>query len=265
MFAQRLDRSKPLWELWLVDRVGGGRFAIISKTHHCLVDGVSGVDIATVLFDLEPDPPRRRRSRRRPGSRARSRPAATLLADALAERAAVRSSRARRGRRARAPGGAPRGSARPSPGSASIIAAGLQGAPASPLNVPIGPHRRFAWVEGDLEAVQGDQDRARRHGQRRRARRVVYRRAARAPVRRGHDVDELELKAMVPVSVRAETERGALGNRVTAMYAPLPVHAADPVERFAIVHAAMGGLKESGQAVGAEVLTKLTGFAAADA
>src|SRR4051812_22568673 len=56
VFAQRLDRAKPLWELWLVDRVGDDRFAIIAKTHHCLVDGVSGVDITTVLFDLDPDP-----------------------------------------------------------------------------------------------------------------------------------------------------------------------------------------------------------------
>ena len=73
VLAQRLDRGKPLWELWLVQRVEGDRFAIVSKTHHCLVDGVSGVDIATVLFDLEPEPDRRR-SRRPPGSRAPSRP-----------------------------------------------------------------------------------------------------------------------------------------------------------------------------------------------
>ena len=64
VFAQRLDRTKPLWELWLVDRVGDDRFAIISKTHHALVDGISGVDIATVLFDLEPDPPERAPARR---------------------------------------------------------------------------------------------------------------------------------------------------------------------------------------------------------
>ena len=63
VFAQRLDRSKPLWELWLVDRVGEDRFALVTKTHHCLVDGVSGVDIATVLFDLEPDPPAPRPAR----------------------------------------------------------------------------------------------------------------------------------------------------------------------------------------------------------
>src|SRR5215211_3100241 len=57
VFAQRLDRSKPLWEIWMVDRVGDDRFALVTKTHHCLVDGVSGVDIATVLFDLDADPP----------------------------------------------------------------------------------------------------------------------------------------------------------------------------------------------------------------
>jgi WS/DGAT/MGAT family acyltransferase len=80
--------------------------------------------------------------------------------------------------------------------------------------------------------------------------------------RRGRDPEHLELKAMVPVSVRAISERGALGNRVAAMYAPLPVGIADPVQRFAVVQEAMGGLKESGQAVGAEVLTRLAGFAA---
>ena len=56
IFSQRLDRSKPLWEIWIVHGLEGGRFALISKTHHALVDGVSGVDIATVLFDLSPVP-----------------------------------------------------------------------------------------------------------------------------------------------------------------------------------------------------------------
>ena len=56
LFSQRLDRTKPLWEIWLVDGLNDGRFAIIAKTHHALVDGVSGVDIATVLFDTSPDP-----------------------------------------------------------------------------------------------------------------------------------------------------------------------------------------------------------------
>ena len=81
-------------------------------------------------------------------------------------------------------------------------------------------------------------------------------------IRRGRDPEGVELRAMVPVSVRAQEERGALGNRVAAMYAPLPVYEPDAAQRFKIVHEAMGGLKESGQAVGAEVLTRLAGFAA---
>src|SRR5215207_8768803 len=87
VFAQRLDRSKPLWELWLVDRVAGDRFALIGKTHHCLVDGISGVDITTVLFDLEPEPavqPPRDPWMPRPEPTQ-----ATLLADALVERASA--------------------------------------------------------------------------------------------------------------------------------------------------------------------------------
>src|SRR5215207_27495 len=87
VFAQRLDRSKPLWELWLVDRVGDDRFAIIAKTHHCLVDGISGVDITTVLFDLDPDPEEQPPP---PPWVPRPEPTqATLLAEALSERAAT--------------------------------------------------------------------------------------------------------------------------------------------------------------------------------
>src|ERR687893_775290 len=86
IFAQRLDRAKPLWELWLVDRVGDDRFAIISKTHHALVDGISGVDLATVLFDLDADPPEQ--PEHEPWVPRPEPAAAALLADALAERAA---------------------------------------------------------------------------------------------------------------------------------------------------------------------------------
>jgi WS/DGAT/MGAT family acyltransferase len=78
---------------------------------------------------------------------------------------------------------------------------------------------------------------------------------------RGYDTEDLELRAMVPVSVRAEEEHGALGNRVSAMMAPLPVWCEDPVERLRQVTETMGDLKSSGQAVGAEILTKITDFA----
>jgi WS/DGAT/MGAT family acyltransferase len=146
-------------------------------------------------------------------------------------------------------------------GVAAMATAGVRGAPSSPLNVRIGPHRRFAWVEADLARFKAIKSAL--GGTVNDVVLAVVTGALRAlTIRRGRDPDGVELKAMVPVSIRAQAERGALGNRVAAMYAPLPVYEADPVERFKIVHAAMGGLKESGQAVGAEVLTRLAGFAA---
>src|SRR3954453_19898978 len=115
VLAQRLDRTKPLWEMWLVDRVEGGRFAVISKTHHALVDGVSGVDIATVLFDLEPDPAPPPEPPPAWFPRPEPSPAA-LVADALAERASTPLDAAPLAARPPAPGRrrdrAPRGSGR---------------------------------------------------------------------------------------------------------------------------------------------------------
>ena len=261
LFAQGLDRSKPLWELWLVDRVGDDAFAVISKTHHALVDGVSGVDISTVIFDLEPDPPEPEPAppwfpRPEPSS-------ATLVGSVFAERAAIPFD-ALRGLfdAARRPEKVVTGGGRAAAGLVSMAAAGVGGAPPSPLNVRIGPHRRFTWVEADLvqfKAIKGALG-----GTVNDVVLAVVAGALRAfLIRRGRDADGAEpLKAMVPVSVRAVEERGALGNRVAAMYAPLPVYEADPIERFRIVHEEMGDLKESGQAVGAEVLTRLAGFAA---
>jgi diacylglycerol O-acyltransferase len=259
-FSQQLDRSKPLWEIWLVDRVGDDRFALVSKTHHALVDGVSGVDLATVIFDLEPDPPEPDEPpawypRPEPGG-------AAMLAGALAERARgplglLRAAAGAIGSPERAAAEAGKALS----GVAAMAAAGISGAPPSPLNTQIGPHRRFAWVDADLEQFKAIKTAL--GGTVNDVVLAVVTGALRAHLlRRGRDAATLELKAMVPVSVRAETERGALGNRVAAMYAPLPVHAADPVERFRIIHEAMGGLKQSGQAVGAEVLTRLAGFAA---
>jgi len=260
VFAQALDRSKPLWELWLVDRVGEDRFAVVSKTHHALVDGVSGVDLVTVLFDLEPDPPDADPA---PPWFPRPEPsAASLLAASLAERASG-PAEAVRGllEAARHPELAVSEGTKALGGLAAMAAAGLSAAPPSPLNVRIGSHRRFAWVDADLAEFKTIK--AALGGTVNDVVLTSVTGALRAfLIRRGRDTEGLELKALVPVSVRADAERGALGNRVAAMYAPLPVHAAEPLERFRIVHEAMGGLKESGQAVGAEVITRLAGFAA---
>jgi WS/DGAT/MGAT family acyltransferase len=260
VLAQRLDRTKPLWEIWLVDRVEGGRFAMVTKTHHCLVDGVSGVDIATVLFDAAAEPPEPPEPP--PAWFPKPEPsAATLMADALAEGASAPFDLARMAADALAhPERAAAQVGKAAYGLGAMLRAGLQGAPPSPYNVPIGPHRRFAWADGDLRQFKAIKDAL--GGTVNDAVLTVVTGALRTHMQaNGHEVDGVELKAMVPVSVRAEAERGALGNRVTSMFAPLPVYAADPVERFEIVHEAMKGLKESGQAVGAELLTQLTGFA----
>jgi diacylglycerol O-acyltransferase / wax synthase len=260
VFSQALDRTRPLWELWLVEGLSGGRFALLSKTHHALVDGVSGVDIATVLFDASPDPlpvapPEQQWIARPLPTRAQ------LLADALLERTTVPQEIVRGVRAAlRGPRQIAGRVGHALIGIGAMTWAGLQAAPSSPFNVRIGPHRRFTWVRGDLA-----QFKAIKNSLGGTVNDVVLAVVAGALGRymrlHGEPTGDVELKAMVPVSVRADVERGALGNRVAAMWAPLPVGMTDPVERLHTITQAMEGIKESGQAVGAQVLTGLSGFA----
>jgi diacylglycerol O-acyltransferase / wax synthase len=255
IFSQQLDRSKPLWELWLVEGLDDDRFAIIGKSHHALVDGVSGVDITTVLFDLDPEPSGT--PDKAPPWLARPEPTdLELLAGALKERATSPKEIAR-GFRAALRG--PRQVAKGVGATSKMLGAGIA-APNSVLNVEIGPHRRFAMIQTDLDDLKRVKD---EHGGT--VNDVILSIVAGALGKylraRGHETEELELRAMVPVSVRAAEEHGALGNRLTAMMAPLPVWCEDPVERLHLMTGQMGDLKSSGQAVGAEILTKLTDFA----
>jgi diacylglycerol O-acyltransferase / wax synthase len=260
VFSQALDRSRPLWELWLVERLAGGRFALLSKTHHALVDGVSGVDIATVLFDTSPDPlpvapPDH-------GWVARPLPsAAQLLADALLERATVPAEVVRGVRAAlRGPRTVATRLGRALGSLGTVAWTGLQTAPPSPFNVRIGPHRRFTWVGAELSRFKAIKDSL--GGT---VNDVVLAAVAGALGRymrlHGNTTEGVELRAMVPVSIRADIERGALGNRVAAMWAALPVGITDPVQRLHTITEEMRGVKQSGQAVGAEILTHLSGFA----
>ncbi len=265
LFATALDRHKPLWEVNLVEGLcpapdGTPRFAMICKTHHALVDGVSGVDITSVLFSTTPDPmpvaeePAPWVPRPEPSS-------TQLLADALFERAST-PGEAVRGVRSLLR--APREVVSEVSGrlaAAGVMAwAGVASSPATPLNVPIGPHRRYGWVNVSIDLFKDTKN----------AMGGTLNDAVLATValalgrwlrRRGVDTDGMVLKIMVPVSVRASDERGALGNRVAAIMAPLPVYEEDPRAVFDYVHAAMGHLKSSGQAVGADVLTSLADFA----
>ena len=259
IFSQRLDRSKPLWEVWLIQGLEEGRFALISKTHHALVDGVSGVDIATVLFDLGPVP-----TQLDPGELWSPHPEpsdAELVAEGI--KGLVRTPLSLAGRAVGAlqnPGRSleeVRGAAE---GVGEIVWAGMNPAPDVPLNVPIGPHRRVRWVQSrladfkeiknSLGGTVNDSVLA-----------VVAGALGRWLHTRGVRTEGLELRALVPVSIRTEDEQGALGNRIAAMRGPLPVYVGDPVERLRQVQESMGNLKQSKQALGAEVIAGLQDFA----
>jgi diacylglycerol O-acyltransferase len=260
LFSQRLDRSKPLWEIWLVQSMSGGRFALIAKTHHALVDGISGVDITTVLFDTAREP-----APTAPATPWSAKPLpgpAKLLGEALIERSTVPAEMARG---ARALLRAPRRAVKQvKDGLASVGATTLAGinapAPPSPFNVDIGPHRRYTFVDADLAKFKAIKDSL--GGT---LNDVVLASVSlalgRYLRREGEDTDGLLLKAMVPVSVRSKEQRGALGNQVAAMWAPLPVGIENPAETLHTISTAMEDLKKGGQAVGAQVLTNLAGFA----
>lgn len=262
VMAQQLDRSKPLWEVWVVQGLEDGHWAMMSKTHHCMVDGVSGTDLLALTLDTSPqgtEPvPDDWRPERPPSS-------ATLAANALAERVRspyefVRSVRSA----TRIP--------RQTFAAAGDIVKGLRAmtglvrpTPESSLNGPIGPHRRWAWASTSVDDIKRV-----RKGTGASFNDVVLAAATRGfrdlLLSRGEAVDRV-VRTLVPVSVRPRDASGkAIGdgtfeNKVSAMFAELPVSIADPVERLGAISTQMAGLKDSKQAVAGEALTSLSGFA----
>jgi diacylglycerol O-acyltransferase / wax synthase len=257
IMSQQLDRSKPLWELWIAEGLQGDRFALISKTHHCLIDGVSGADIMSVMLDMGPEPQDFQSEPWRPSPE----PSADqLLVDALKERLTSPAEIARSMQSALMDPGKIPGRLTETAKALGAFVGGGFAAPPSSLNQPIGPHRRFETILTDLADFKRVKDSL--GGTVNDVVLAVCSGGLRHLLRaRGENVDELELRAMVPVSVRAEAERGALGNRVASLWAALPVYEDDPVERLQIVREEMKDLKDSGQAVGAQLLTTLGEYA----
>lgn len=261
IFSQRLDRDKPLWEMWLIEGLSGGRFALISKNHHALIDGISGVDLGQVLFDLTPVPTQFPTSELEPW-RAHREPSAMRLLTTGALGAARTTGRiaATFLRAASNPQRAATAAIEAVTGVADIAWATMNPAPETPLNVEIGPHRRYVTVRSDLRDFKEIKDAL--GGTVNDVVLTVMTAALRQWLHsRGVRTEGLELRALVPVSVRAKDEHGNLGNRLTVMRGPLPVYIDDPLERHRAVMAAMGDLKESKQAVGAEVLAGAQNFA----
>jgi WS/DGAT/MGAT family acyltransferase len=259
VFSQRLDRSKPLWELWLVQGLERNRFALINKTHHALVDGVAGVDIATVIFDLKPVPEPIEPDEAWVPSPPPS--SAEMAARGLMELSEAPLKLTRRAiRAARDPVTTAQRAAEAAEALAEVAWNFTNPAPDLPLNVEIGSHRRFVWTRAKLadfkrikDALGGTVNDV--------VLTVVSGALRRWLDRRGITTAGLELRALVPVSIRAEDDHGVLGNRIAAMRGPLPVYVEDPVKRLAVVRAAMDGLKESKQALGAEVISRFNDFA----
>lgn len=252
--SQQLDRSKPLWEMWVVEGLEDNRYALINKTHHALVDGVSGVDLATVLFDLEPNPPAPGMTVEPWSPRPEPSPAELVAAGLRDAARGVFGIASRALRYAQRPDKAAEEAREAVEGLGELVWAGLNPAPPTPLNVEIGPHRHLAVTREQLDdfktvknAFGGTVN-------------DVVLTCVSGALRkwlhsRGVRTEGLELRALVPVSIRTQEEHGALGNKITVMRGPLPVYIKDPVARLRFVKQSMDGLKESKQAVGAEVLT----------
>ena len=250
LFGEPLDKDRPLWELWLVDGLAGDRFAIVNKTHHALVDGIAGMELAALILDLERKP-----ADEGPPPRWEAPPPPSpmeLFAHGVGEqvRGAAGVARGlmevlRDGEQAAASLG------RALRGAAEIAGTGLSGSPRSSYNVPICSGRRYAWVERPLDEVRA-------------ARRVLggtLNDLVLAAVsgglrthllRRGED--PAGLRAMVPVSVRAPAEQSDLGNRISSLYGTLPVEEPDALDRLAAVRRVMNDLKHSAQSEGGEAI-----------
>jgi WS/DGAT/MGAT family acyltransferase len=256
ILSQQLDRGKPLWELWVVEGLEGHRVAIVSKVHHCMVDGVSGAELLATLLTTEPvdkvDPPVVWRPRRAPtrlelgrGEVSRVLRAPLSAGSALARLARDEDdARHRLGERMRA--------------VRRVVGDAFEETSVLPFNQPIGPHRRIDWTTMPFERLRAV---CRALGGT--VNDIVLATAAGAMGRylsdsRGLDLDDLHFRAMTPVSVRSTTERGAMGNHVAAWTLELPIAEPDPLRRLEEVRRTTEERKRNKQALGVETVTQVS-------
>ena len=274
--SRPLDRSRPLWELYLLSGLEHDQAALMVKFHHAAIDGVAGAELITTLLDQTPVPPpdpapepAASRSRPLPGPLqmwARGVASVTLqpmqVLDyqrrVLSTLPAAARFMARSSSAPLAQGLARWVSGAPLP-DGGVLGWPALTAPRTSFNRPITPHRRWAYGTASLPAVKAVKN----------AFGVtvndVVMAACAGGLRRwmqSHDeLPEQPLLAMVPISVRTPEQQGQFGNRVSALVAALPTHLPDPVARLRAAHEAMRGAKEQHSAIGADTLQDVTQFA----
>jgi len=253
LMSQPLDRSRPLWEAWMVEGLPKGHWAVISKIHHCMVDGISGVELLHVLLASERD---EQLPEPQPWEPAPEPSGPAVVLDAWSGLAADLAAAARRVPPAlRDPRGAVR-AVRETGQGVFRFGRHLAATPLLSIEGTIGPHR--AWAHS---SVSIDDIRTIRHAFGGTLNDVVLAAVAggyrKLLLRRGDDADQAVLRSLVPVSVRSEDARDVSGNRVSAFLYELPVHLADPVERLRVVREEMRDLKGSHMADAGEAATTL--------
>jgi diacylglycerol O-acyltransferase / wax synthase len=258
LMSQELDRGKPLWEMWVVEGLEEGRFAIVTKAHHCMIDGVGSVELTGSVMrpTPEPDP-----SLLEPPPRWVPRPVPTPGELFLAEL----------GRRLTAPfvaaGAAARALTAPRAGLSAArdtmagvgraVGAGFSPASPTPLNVEIGPHRRFDWTVADLESLKAT--RTRYGGTVNDVVLAVLAGAlGRFFYRRGIETAHMDFRVMVPVNARDASTRLDLGNKVAMMVVRLPLEERDPGRRLERTIAETRRAKSSQQARGMLAIEELS-------
>ena len=249
ILSQEFDRDRPLWEDWFVEGLEGDRFALISKVHHCMADGLGGVAIANLLVGTDPryEPP--------PAEPWVPRPAPGGAELVLEE---MRHQLAAPARLARPPGGGGGRTRRATPtaeGMWKLVGNAVRRGSPTPLNVRLGPYRRFDWTRLPLDEVRAVGKRA--GGTVNDVVLAVATGAVRNLLqRRNTDVEHLDFRAVVPVSVRGPADGSALGNRVSELIAALPIAEQDPFRRLDAVIELTRDLKSSGESGAGELLAQ---------
>lgn len=258
VMAHPVNHQRPPWEMWLVEGLAGGRFALLHKMHHALVDGIASVQVLETLFSADPEgervQPREMDPKPAPSG-------ARLLAESVVERTLAPEALGALVGAVTHPRRTAESAVRTAAGLAGLAKAASTQAPSSPYNQPVGPDRSFAWQReslGDVKKIKDALDGS--------VNDVVLTAVAgtlRCDLeRRGADPDGTELFAFVPVSIRSDDGSDELGNEVSGLKVALPIDEPDPLRRFARVHDAMDKLKGSPQALGASAVVESTGLVA---